>query len=98
MVLLHYVSPHAIPNRVLDRLESPRQSVTEGDHILEAQFQLAAERSQCSEGRPAATCEEVAQRTLVDVSLSRQVAARPTPKDSCLIKRGDVDRPFQAPL
>ncbi len=53
-----------------------------------------ANRAQGSEHRPATPGEEVAQRSLVNMSLSSQVPARPAAEDSRPIDHGEVDRPI----
>jgi len=69
----------------------------EREHTLERQFKCLADCAQCAEGRPPATREQITERSLVDVSIAREVSTSPTQKDSSSVDRPQVDRPFQGP-
>jgi hypothetical protein len=67
--------------------------IPKDDYFLERQLQSEAERSQCAEGRPTTTREEIAQGPLVDVRVLCQIPASPTAEDSRPVDRGSVDQP-----
>ena len=76
---------------VLSLLNSLRH---ECNQIIEGQFEWSAERTKGAEGRVAAAGKQVAQRALVEASLSRQVTPRPATQNSRAIKRRNVNGPL----
>ena len=77
---------------------TPRSLLRKDDHVLEREAQRLAECSERSERWPPATREEVAQSSLVDLSVASQVPTCPAPQDTRTIDRRHVDRPFQGPV
>jgi len=77
---------------------STHGSFLKGNHSLEGHAEALAQRAKGSEGRAASTRKQVAQRSLVNVSLPSQVPTRPAPQDSRTIDHGRVDGPFKDPL
>src|SRR5260370_25536492 len=68
---------------------------TEYDDGLERQLQRLAEGVKRPEGRMSTSSEHVAQGSLVDVSLPREIPARPATQDSSSIDRCSINPPFQ---
>lgn len=68
---------HQLRSGVIDDPGSRTDRLGERNDVVQRQLEGLADRAKCAEGRPAAARDEVAQRSLVEVSLSSQVSACP---------------------